>query len=144
MSQNPLDRVLSCEDDDFVLKVDEDIRKYIEECKKNRWVCKIWRSCRPIYMPVHMKRKFACKLFPEFNVNIENPPQFANSQPQNLLIFAYRSSWDQMSGKIFLRNCKWDEATKKSQQSQSFFLHNSWYLIGRMKKQVLASLHNSI
>lgn len=48
MSQNPLDRVLNCEDDEFVLTVDKDIRQYIEDYTSNRWVCEIWRSS-PIY-----------------------------------------------------------------------------------------------
>lgn len=37
------DRLLSCEDDEFVLKVDKDIRDYLENCSKNRRVffCKL-------------------------------------------------------------------------------------------------------
>lgn len=44
------DRLLSCEDDEFVLKVDVDIREYLNSFPKNRWVnvFMYWRSASAI------------------------------------------------------------------------------------------------
>jgi hypothetical protein len=33
-----LDRFMSCEDDEFVLKVDKDIRDFLDNSLTNRWI----------------------------------------------------------------------------------------------------------
>ena len=58
MSYNSFnDRYLSCEDDEFVLKVDKDIRDYLLNFTKNRYGKKI-EGQNPFMHPVHSINKF--------------------------------------------------------------------------------------
>lgn len=59
------DRLLSCEDDEFVLKVDQDIREYLQSAPKRRYVREFegHRKCTS---------KLLHKAFENFDIDSQN------------------------------------------------------------------------